>query len=198
MRTKVCCCNCGSNREEELMLSAETICMTAFGFGFIRMLFWFIRMADVYVISTQSSGAVWKWRWLTWAPIPNSPYGLCGRKATLTWAPVPNSPYGLCGRKATLTWAPVPNSPYGLCGRKATLTWAPIPNSPYGLCGRKATLTWNWQAVEIEYWVPWRRRGCCIVMLFVLITIMLGFSFIQYTNTWLSHKAFFITRDIDI
>ena len=32
----------------------------------------------------------------------------------------------------------------------------------------------------------------------VLITIMLGFSFIQYTNTWLSHKAFFITRDIDI
>ena len=36
------------------------------------------------------------------------------------------------------------------------------------------------------------------VMLFVLITIMLGFSFIQYTNTWLSHKAFFITRDIDI
>ena len=38
----------------------------------------------------------------------------------------------------------------------------------------------------------------CIVMLFVLIPIMLGFSFIQYTNTWLSHKAFFITRDIDI
>ena len=38
----------------------------------------------------------------------------------------------------------------------------------------------------------------CIVKLFVLITIMLGFSFIQYTNTWLSHKAFFITRDIDI
>ena len=27
---------------------------------------------------------------------------------------------------------------------------------------------------------------------------MLGFSFIQYTNTWLSHKAFFITGDIDI
>ena len=42
-----------------------------------------------------------------------------------------------------------------------------------------------------------RKKGC-IVILFVLITIMLGFSFIQYTNTWLSHKAFFITRDIDI
>ena len=38
----------------------------------------------------------------------------------------------------------------------------------------------------------------CIIMLFVLITIMLGFSFIQYTNTWLSHKAFFITGDVDI
>ena len=38
----------------------------------------------------------------------------------------------------------------------------------------------------------------CIIMLFVLITIMLGFSFIQYTNTWLSHKAFFSTGDIDI
>ena len=38
----------------------------------------------------------------------------------------------------------------------------------------------------------------CIEMLSVLITVMFGFSFIQYTNTWLSHKAFFITRDIDI
>ena len=38
----------------------------------------------------------------------------------------------------------------------------------------------------------------CIVMLFVLMSIIWGFSFIQYTNTWLSHKAFFITRDIDI
>ena len=74
---------------------------------------------------------------------------------------VPNSPYGLCGRKATLkkkeskrkwTWSPVLNSPYGLCGRKATLkkkeskrkwTWSPVPNSPYGLCGRKAALKWE-------------------------------------------------------
>ena len=38
----------------------------------------------------------------------------------------------------------------------------------------------------------------CIIMLFVLIAVMLGFSFIQYTNTWLSHEAFFIIRDIDI
>ena len=44
----------------------------------------------------------------------------------------------------------------------------------------------------------WWVCSYCSVMLFVLITIMLGFSFIQYTNAWLSHKAFFITRDIDI
>ena len=31
----------------------------------------------------QSSGAVWQSRWTSWAPVPNSPYGLCERKATL-------------------------------------------------------------------------------------------------------------------
>ena len=31
----------------------------------------------------QSSGAVWKSRWPSWAPVPNKPYGFCGRKATL-------------------------------------------------------------------------------------------------------------------
>ena len=59
--------------------------------------------------------------------------------------PVPNSPYGLCGRKAVLKQKlPVPNSPYGLCGRKAALKQKlPVPNSPYGLCGRKAALYLN-------------------------------------------------------
>ena len=31
----------------------------------------------------QSSGAVWKSRWPSWAFRPNEPYGFCGRKATL-------------------------------------------------------------------------------------------------------------------
>ena len=33
----------------------------------------------------QSSGAVWKLRWSSWpwAPIPNKPYGFCGRNTTL-------------------------------------------------------------------------------------------------------------------
>ena len=42
----------------------------------------------------QSSGAVWKSRWPSWAPRPwccNSLYGLCGHKAALNW----NSNVGL-------------------------------------------------------------------------------------------------------
>ena len=34
----------------------------------------------------QSSGAVWKSKWPSWAPRPNEPYGFCGRKATLNHA----------------------------------------------------------------------------------------------------------------
>ena len=34
----------------------------------------------------QSSGAVWKSRWPSWAFRPNEPYGFCGRKATLNRA----------------------------------------------------------------------------------------------------------------
>ena len=34
----------------------------------------------------QSSGAVWKSRWPSWAFRPNEPYGFCGRKATLNHA----------------------------------------------------------------------------------------------------------------
>ena len=34
----------------------------------------------------QSSGAVWKLMWPSWAFRPNEPYGFCGRKATLNRA----------------------------------------------------------------------------------------------------------------
>ena len=37
----------------------------------------------IIIVKTQSSGAVWKSRWPSWAPVPNKPYGFCGRKATL-------------------------------------------------------------------------------------------------------------------
>jgi len=39
-------------------------------------------------VFSQSSGAVWKLRWPSWAPRPNEPYGFCGRKATLNRAHV--------------------------------------------------------------------------------------------------------------
>ena len=34
----------------------------------------------------QSSGVMWKSKWLSWAFRPNEPYGFCGRKATLNHA----------------------------------------------------------------------------------------------------------------
>ena len=67
------------------------------------------------------------------------------KKRFLPELPVPNSPYGLCGRKATLNlnseqWHRVQELCESRCGRPGL----PVPNSPYGLCGRKATLHWNW------------------------------------------------------
>ena len=62
---------------------------------------------------------------------------MCESRGGSPGLPVPNNPYGLCGRKATLKVHPfraqelcvkvevaVPNSPKGLCGRKATLNTA--------------------------------------------------------------------------
>ena len=76
-------------------------------------------------------------------PVPNSPYRLCGRKATLKCEsrggqlgfPVPNNPYGLCGRKAALKYRA-----QELCESPGGRPGLPVPDSPYGLCGRKAGL----------------------------------------------------------
>ena len=51
--------------------------------------------------------------------------------------PVPNSPYGLCGRKATLKHIVRAQE---VCESGGGRPGLPVPNSPYGLCGRKATL----------------------------------------------------------
>ena len=66
--------------------------------------------------------------------VPDSPYGLCGRKAT----PSRNSdPLELCrGGGGRL----VPDSPYGLCGRKAT----PSRNSDPQRSG--AVPRWRWSS----------------------------------------------------
>ena len=44
--------------------------------------------------------------------------------------PVPNNPYGLCGRNRALE----------LCESRSGRPGLPVPNKPYGFCGRKATL----------------------------------------------------------
>ena len=53
---------------------------------------------------------------------------------------VTNSPYGLCGRKATLEVEIIPFRVQELCESRGGRLGLPVPNSPYGLCGRKATL----------------------------------------------------------
>ena len=81
--------------------------------------------------------------------IPNSPYGLCVRKATLEHSARAQE---LCESRGGRPGRPVPNSPYGLCGRKTTLehmrqsagaVWPgfTVPNILYCLCVRKAALS---------------------------------------------------------
>ena len=54
---------------------------------------------------------------------------------------VPNSPYGLCGRKAALNSAARVRA-QELCGSRGGRPGLPVPSSPYGLCGRKARLNY--------------------------------------------------------
>ena len=81
--------------------------------------------------------------------IPNSPYGLCRRKATQNSNHTcTSSPYGLCRRKATLNLTTHAFRAQELSesrgGRPGPLT----ANSPYGLCGRKATLNSNHTCIQ--------------------------------------------------
>ena len=55
--------------------------------------------------------------------------------------PAPNSPYGLCGRKAILEEDLGSELPCESGGGRPGL---PVPNSVYGLRGRRATLNLNW------------------------------------------------------
>ena len=54
---------------------------------------------------------------------------------------IPNSPYGLCGRKATLnSLCDRTREPCESRGGRPGLT---VPNGPQGLCGRETTLNLN-------------------------------------------------------
>ena len=87
-------------------------------------------------------------------PVPDSPCGHCGRKASLN--ETVHGAQELCEGRGGCPGPPVPDSPYGHCGRKATLNETvhgaqelcesrggcpghPVPDSPCGHCGRKAT-----------------------------------------------------------
>ena len=60
--------------------------------------------------------------------------------------PVPNCPYGLCGRKATLNLFAIE---LRSCVKvEVAVLGSPVPSSPYGLCGRKAALNFSLE----RYW----------------------------------------------
>ena len=79
-------------------------------------------------------------------PVPNSPYGLCGREIKLNLNHTMHSELKRCVKVEVdvLGSIPVPDSPYGLCGPKVTLNRTDegrggrpglsVPNHPYGLC----------------------------------------------------------------
>ena len=64
---------------------------------------------------------------------------LCKSRGSRPGLPVPNSPYGLCGRKATLNRSCV--GAQKLYERRGARPELPVPNSPYGLSARNATLS---------------------------------------------------------
>ena len=61
---------------------------------------------------------------------------LCESRGGRPGLPDPNSPCGLCRRKATLKL----QSLGAVCESRAGRPGLPDPNSPYRLCGPKATL----------------------------------------------------------
>ena len=65
---------------------------------------------------------------------------LCESRGGRPGLPVPNSPYGLCGRKATLNLKFLHFRAQELCESRGGRPGLPVPNGPYGLCGRDATM----------------------------------------------------------
>ena len=137
-------CLCVQHFRCKIMLSTTLL-------AFIKKCFW--------DRTSQSSGALWKTRWTSWAPVPNSPCSLCGRKETVkkgdqTGHELYESPGGRPG-------LPVPSRPYGLCVRKAKIKGTELSGSRGGrpglpsrtVSGRKTTLKRkNCSAGFVESW----------------------------------------------
>ena len=69
-------------------------------------------------------------------------HGLCESRGGRPGLPVPNSPYGLCGRKATLN-STITTRVLELCESRGGRPGLSVLNSSYGLCGLNATLDSN-------------------------------------------------------
>ena len=124
----------------------------------------------------ESSGALRKSRWKSWAPVPNRPYGFCGRKATLNYLRAQE----LCESRGGRPGLPVPNKPCGLFRREAALNLnicnsevrscvevqVAVPNKHYGFCTRRATFNLSIYNSEL--------MSCVKVDLAVLIALMVS------------------------
>ena len=65
-------------------------------------------------------------------------------------SPVPNKPYGFCGRKAPWKEKAGPARVQELCESRGGRPGLPGPSNPYGLCGRKATLNLNRPSIRMK------------------------------------------------
>ena len=79
----------------------------------------------------QSSGAVWKPRWTSWAPIPNKPTVAVKVKQHF------NQPQWV-QKSGYVNFSIVQSS--GAVWKSRWPSWVVHPNEPYSFCGRKATL----------------------------------------------------------
>ena len=64
---------------------------------------------------------------------------MCESRGSFPGLPVPFSPSGLCGRKATLE-KDLASEPRSCVKVEVAVLGCPVPNSPHGLCGRKTTV----------------------------------------------------------
>ena len=84
---------------------------------------------------------------------------LCNSRGGRPGLPAPNSPYCLCGRKATLNY--IYDRAQELCESRSSRPGIPVRNSPYSLCGRKAILIWNFYSLasvaELEVFLKYFR-----------------------------------------
>ena len=95
------------------------------------------------MVSPQSSGAVWQSRQASWAPRPNSVYGVSGRKATVKKK---NGGAGIAELRSCVKIEVDVLGPQSL-------------NSPYGLCGRKATCSLNLNQESVARNSLWLSAG---------------------------------------